>query len=160
MVERKMMWEQRLDALEAAMAETRAELDRWRRLEVRQSQIIGVLVEAKLWSVDPSSGRSTRADGHSDADGPGGKGGVRIPDRNPTVRQDPPRWKGPAMQGRRFATCTPAYLRQLASYIDWCADRDDEVGACTGSGKPRAPFLRADAELARLWADRLTAGLP
>lgn len=143
----------RLVNAERELADLRRSLDDWRHgFERRQSEIIGRLVEAKLWPVDESTGRSKRAnaDGHSDADDRGSEGGC--PARNPKVRQDPPRWRGTRNVGRRFSECSAEYLRGLASFIRWCGDQDEAAGARTSTGKPRAPFLFADARLADDWA--------
>lgn len=144
----------RLVQAERELAALRDFVDDWRHhFERRQSMIIGTLVDAKLWPVDEATGRSKRAnaDGQSDADGPGSKGGC--PARNPKVRQDPPRWKGTRNVGRRFSECSAEYLRGLASFIRWCGEEDEASGARTSTGKPRAPFLFADARLADEWAN-------
>jgi hypothetical protein len=75
---------------------------------------------------------------------------------DPEVRADPRNHRGESMVGRHYSQCGPTYLRQLGHYLDALADLDEREGALTGTGKPRAPYRRRDAALARGWARRLT----
>jgi hypothetical protein len=68
------------------------------------------------------------------------------------VRKDPKRWRGESFVGRRFSETTSKYLEALASFLDWCADRAAAQHETTGGGAPRAPYILADAKLAREWA--------
>jgi hypothetical protein len=76
---------------------------------------------------------------------------------DPEVRFMPKNWRGEDCTGRPFSQCPPALLEQLASVLERFADEDEAEGATTSSGKPRAPYRRKDAALARGWARRLEA---
>lgn len=131
-------------------------------LEKRQSELVGRLVEAGIWKVDPATGRSTGASaggqsGRARAIGSEGRGSA-LPSKDPVVRQDPPRWidrGGQSFQGKRFSETSSRYLDALASYLDWCADRAAAERQTTTNGAPRAPYILDDAKVARAWASVL-----
>jgi hypothetical protein len=78
---------------------------------------------------------------------------------NPVINaKDPRDWTGPPMKGRKFSECPPAYLDLVASRLDYFAQKADAEGKTTSSGKPVAPFNRADAARARGWAKRMRDG--
>jgi hypothetical protein len=142
-----------------------------RGLEVRQSEIIGCLVEAGLWKrpLDPrhQAARPSQAAGHlpdasgsPEGSGPRGPhetaggsegGGSDRPRKDPVVRADPPRWTGQRFKGRRYSACPEDYLRALHAFLLWCADQAAITGEVTSDGRPRAPFVLADAKLANEW---------
>lgn len=68
---------------------------------------------------------------------------------NPAVRYDPKRWVGPSFKGSFYSDCPPDYLHELAGFLEWQADKDEE------KGEDRfAAFKRRDAARARGWAAR------
>lgn len=78
---------------------------------------------------------------------------------NPEVRMKDPRdWSGPTMKGRRFSECPADYLEMYAEKLDWVADKSEQEGAKTNSGKPLANYQRSDAARARGWAARIRSG--
>ena len=78
---------------------------------------------------------------------------------NPAIAaKDPRDWNGPSMKGRLFSECPPEYLDLVASRLDYFAQKADAEGKTTSSGKPAAPFNRADAARARGWAKRMRDG--
>ncbi len=68
---------------------------------------------------------------------------------NPAVRYDPKRWVGPSFKGSFFSECPPDYLHELAGFLEWQADKDDQKGE-----ERFAAFKRRDAARARGWAAR------
>jgi hypothetical protein len=78
---------------------------------------------------------------------------------DPVIKaKDPREWAGPTMMGRKFSECPPAYLDLVASRLDYFSEKAEAEGKTTSSGKPVAPFNRADAARARGWAARMRAG--
>ncbi len=78
---------------------------------------------------------------------------------DPVIRaKDPKEWRGDSQTGKPFSACPPAYLDLVASRLDYFADKAEQDGTLTSSGKPVAPFNRRDAARARGWAARLRAG--
>ena len=78
---------------------------------------------------------------------------------NPEVKaKDPRDWTGPSMKGRKFSDCPADYLDLVASRLDYFAETAEAEGKTTNSGKPVAPFNRADAKRARGWAARIRSG--
>jgi hypothetical protein len=80
---------------------------------------------------------------------------------NVQIKKDPPRWLkdgGASYAGRRMSECPSDYLRALASFYDWQADKDEESAHSYVNGKGEtvltAPFKRKDAARARGWARR------
>jgi hypothetical protein len=73
------------------------------------------------------------------------------PKGNPTVRFELRDWRGPEQKGKRFSDCDPAFLDQLAEYLQWSADNPKE------GKKQYAAGNRADAKRARTWARRIRA---
>jgi len=73
---------------------------------------------------------------------------------NPTVRKDPPRWTGSSFVGATFSDCPADYLKDLAGFLAWCADKSDEKNEMANNGKPRSGYLRKDAARALGWAQR------
>jgi len=81
------------------------------------------------------------------------------------IKKDPPRWKGESFAGCKMSQCSSEYLRQLAGFSDWKADKDTEQGTyknAKGETVPTKPqYARKTAARARGWAKRnegLTAG--
>lgn len=77
---------------------------------------------------------------------------------DPEVRSDPKDWKGPSQKGKRMSQCPPEFLDLLAGLLEWQAQKDDEQGKTSSSGKPTGPYKRKDAARARGWRDRKRAG--
>ena len=78
---------------------------------------------------------------------------------DPVIRaKDPKEWRGAPQNGKPFSACPPAYLDLVASRLDYFADKAEQDGTLTASGKPVAPFNRRDAARARGWAARLRSG--
>jgi len=73
---------------------------------------------------------------------------------NPVVRKDPPRWTGSSFVGATFSDCPADYLKDLAGFLAWCADKSDEKNEMANNGKPRSGYLRKDAARALGWAQR------
>ena len=71
---------------------------------------------------------------------------------DPEVRYDPKRWSGDSYKGSRYSQCPASYLEELASFLDWQADKDSQ------SGDPQkekyGEYKRRDAARARGWAIR------
>lgn len=107
----------------------------------------------KLNASSAKSGGSPVAAVASDADLDGQYG-------DPEVKKDPPRWGGKPYGGRglHYSQTEPAFLEVLASFKDWSASKDDELGAVDAKGRPKSHWSRKDASLARGWAARLRAG--
>jgi hypothetical protein len=74
---------------------------------------------------------------------------------NPAVFKDPPRWEGQPYEGVQFSACPPEYLENLASFLEWRAQKEDEQDKRDKQGRPRSSWSRKEAKLARGWADRL-----
>lgn len=77
---------------------------------------------------------------------------------NPVLKFLPKTWKGGDFKNRPFSECPPELLDMVASSFDWFAQKADENGETTQSGKLVAPYKRRDAARARGWAMRLRAG--
>lgn len=77
---------------------------------------------------------------------------------DPAIKKDPPRWHGQSFAPRRMSQCSPEYLDEMASFLDWSAGKADEEKQTTTSGKPVAPYRRKDAARARGWARRIRSG--
>lgn len=79
---------------------------------------------------------------------------------NPIVNaKDPRDWTGPTMKGRKFSECPADYLDLVADRLDYFADQAEAEGKLTSSGKPVAPYNRADAARARGWSWRIRQGI-
>jgi hypothetical protein len=120
--------------------------DRIEELEGRVAKLEGII--AKLASALGSSGASGSAgDVASDHDLDGKYG-------DPSVRKDPPRWKGITYVGKHFSECEVGYLEEMAGFLDWRAIKEE--------AKPEkakyAKYSRADAARARGWAKRISDG--
>ncbi len=81
------------------------------------------------------------------------------------IRKDPPRWKGDSFAGCKMSQCSSEYLRDLAGFFDWKAEKDTEQGTyknAKGDMVPTRPqYARKSAARARGWAKRnegLTSG--
>jgi len=118
----------------ALIARIRADLD------TLEAQLTGQPVQR----TGASKGLPTPAD-DADLDGQYG---------NPTVRKDPPRWTGSSFVGATFSDCPADYLKDLAGFLAWCADKSDEKNEMANNGKPRSGYLRKDAARALGWAQR------
>lgn len=78
---------------------------------------------------------------------------------NPVINaKDPRDWTGPTMKGRKFSECPAEYLELVADRLDYFAEQAEKEGKLTSTGKPVAPFNRADAARARGWAWRIRQG--
>ena len=75
---------------------------------------------------------------------------------DPDVKRNPPRWDGDDMTGRRFSQTSAAFLAEMASFKDWCAEQDDQSEDEKQRGN--AKWRRIDAARARGWAKRLASG--
>ncbi len=78
---------------------------------------------------------------------------------NPVIKAADPRdWTGPSMRGKRLSECSPDYLFLLAKRYDYFAQKAEQDGTITTSGKPKAPYDRREAARCRGWARRLQNG--
>lgn len=84
-----------------------------------------------------------------DLDGPHG---------DPMVKFMPRDWTGPTFKNRRFSECPPDLLDLIADTFEWFGDQAEQKDERTASGKPVAPYKRADAARARGWAARIRTG--
>jgi hypothetical protein len=75
---------------------------------------------------------------------------------DPEVRKDPKRWDGESMVGKRFSECPAEFLRTLASFFIWQAEKDEKTGDETKI--KYAGYKRRDASRALGWAKRIDAG--
>lgn len=130
---------QRVQMLEAALADTKTRID---GLERRL-----VTLEANARAVRVAAAPTVATSYQMDA-----KWG------DPVVRENPRSWTGPSMVGNKFSDCPPEYLDQLAARFDWLAKRDREENHVDSLNRPRAPMREKDAALARGWAARIRAG--
>jgi hypothetical protein len=73
---------------------------------------------------------------------------------NPQVKRHPPRWNGAPCVGRTYSECSPEFLDELASFLDWRADKEEGEP----DRKKYARYSRADARRARGWAARIRSG--
>lgn len=100
-----------------------------------------------------ASGRSPRAPriaSDAEMDGPA-KG-------DPSLKKDPPRWKGRSYAGLPFSRCPPDYLDEVADFRQWCSDQE---GASSDPAKRKfAPHSARLAALARGWAARHRKTVP
>ena len=71
---------------------------------------------------------------------------------DPELRKSPPRWQGRNLAGLRYSQCTVEELECVASFKDWCAQRDADAG-----DEKKANYSRLDAARARGWAERKAA---
>lgn len=77
---------------------------------------------------------------------------------NPVVKFMPRDWTGQSFKGRKMSDCPAELLDMLAETFDYFASKAEEKGEKTDSGKPVAPYKRADAARARGWALRIRSG--
>ncbi len=78
---------------------------------------------------------------------------------DPVVRaKDPRDWTGESQLGKPFSECPAEYLDLVASRLDFFAEKAENEGTLTTSGKPVAPYNRKDAARARGWAARIRHG--
>lgn len=77
---------------------------------------------------------------------------------NPPVKFNPRDWTGTSFKGRRLSECPAPFLDMLAETFDYFAAQAEEKHELTNSGKPAAPYKRADAARARGWAKRIRDG--
>lgn len=78
---------------------------------------------------------------------------------NPEIKaKDPRDWTGEPMKGRKMSECPAPYLDMVAERLDYFATTAETENKLTSSGKPVAPYNRADAKRARGWAARIRAG--
>jgi hypothetical protein len=75
---------------------------------------------------------------------------------DPEVRKDPKRWDGESMVGKRFSQCPAEFLRTLASFFIWQAEKDEKSG--DEQKIKYAGYKRRDAARALGWAKRIDAG--
>lgn len=81
---------------------------------------------------------------------------------NPTVRRAPKRWleahpEAPSYEGKSYSQCPPAFLTELASFLEWTAAKDQEKGEAASkhaNGTFYWKYSLKDAKLARGWAKR------
>lgn len=72
---------------------------------------------------------------------------------DPTIKRDPPKWTGDSYEGFNFSQCPPDYLRALAGFLIWQADKDEKKD--DEKARKYAIYKRTDAARARAWADRI-----
>ncbi len=78
---------------------------------------------------------------------------------DPLVRaKDPKSWTGDSQLGKPFSECPAEYLDLVASRLDFFAEKAENEGTLTTTGKPIAPYNRRDAARARGWAARIRHG--
>lgn len=105
---------------------------------------------AGMVPVAPTTGASKKVATDADLDGKYG---------DPVINaKDPRDWTGPSMKGRKFSECPAEYLDLVADRLDYFAEQAEKEGKLTSTGKPVAPFNRADAARARGWAWRIRQG--
>jgi hypothetical protein len=75
---------------------------------------------------------------------------------DPEVRKDPKRWDGESQVGKRFSECPAEFLRTLASFFIWQAEKDEKSG--DEQKIKYAGYKRRDAARALGWAKRIDAG--
>jgi hypothetical protein len=76
---------------------------------------------------------------------------------DPKVRFDPRDWKGASHKGEAMSRCPPAFLRELASALEYFATKNDQNNALDAKGRPKSYWDRKDAAKARAWAARIEA---
>lgn len=77
---------------------------------------------------------------------------------DPVVKMVPRDWPDKTLKGRKYSTCPPDFLDELASTFDYFAKKNEAAGELTDRGKPKADFDRRSARLCRGWARRLRSG--
>ena len=103
--------------------------------------------EARVRNGAASSGPTVAPD--RDLDGQYGNGPVKF---------DPRDWTGTPCKGLRYSECPAEFLEMLAETHDYFAQKADETGEKTSSGKPVAPYKRKEAARCRGWALRIRNG--
>lgn len=73
---------------------------------------------------------------------------------DPVVRKDPPRYQGGSCVGLQYSRCPPEYLDELAGFLEWRADKEEQ----NEEKKKYARYSRLDARRARGWAARARSG--
>ena len=76
---------------------------------------------------------------------------------DPEVRKDPKRWDGESMVGRRYSETSPEFLRCLAGFLTWKADKNSE-NVSDEKAQKYAVYDQRDAARALGWAKRLESG--
>lgn len=138
-----------LTALRAEVAELRRVVDSILRGVVLLTRHLGAVARPAT-ETGPRIATDAELDGHRG---------------DPAVHKDPKRWEGASYRGEPMSRCPPEYLDELASFLDWKAERDREDAEGV-SGKERseklkyASYSEKDAALARGWARRLRANAP
>jgi hypothetical protein len=74
------------------------------------------------------------------------------------VRLNPRDWTGASLKGRPMSACPAEFLDLLAESYDYFERKNEEAGALTDKGKPKADYDRRSASRARGWAKRARAG--
>ena len=77
---------------------------------------------------------------------------------DPLLKFQPRDWAGPSFKGRPFSACPPDLLEMVAETLDYFAGQAEAKNELTNTGKPVAPYKRADAARARGWAKRIREG--
>lgn len=124
-------------------------------LEARVAMLEGrlALVEARLSGVGPAAQGGSVGEGAvaSDHDLDSQYG-------DELLRKDPPRWKGESFAGCKMSQCPSDYLRDLAGFFDWKAEKDTEQGTYKNAKNETVPtkpqYARKSAARARGWAKR------
>jgi hypothetical protein len=104
-------------------------------------------IEGKLDQLLMSSTKGPHVADDADLDGQWG---------DPEVRKDPKRWDGESQVGKRFSECPAEFLRTLASFFIWQAEKDEKSG--DEQKIKYAGYKRRDAARALGWAKRIDAG--
>ncbi len=74
------------------------------------------------------------------------------------VRLNPRDWTGASLKGQPMSTCPAPFLDLLAESYDYFERKNEDAGAMTDKGKPKADYDRRSARRARGWAQRARAG--
>lgn len=131
------------------MSDERKPIDVLISIESLLQRLVGLTSHA-VKAQTPSSGSTGAVAPDRDLDGKYGDPEIKA--------KDPRDWTGPTMKGRRFSECPPEYLDMVAERLDYFAEQAEAEGKVTSSGKPVAPYNRADAARARGWAKRIRSG--
>ena len=77
---------------------------------------------------------------------------------DPIVTFNPRDWSGDSFKGCNLSQCPAEFLDLLAETYAYFAQKNEEAGAVTDKGKPKAEFDRRSEGRARGWAKRVRDG--
>jgi hypothetical protein len=126
------------------------------------------VLEARLDALEAGRGGASTSNGSSSGATNGSSGGGEaLPDHmldndwaDSKIDKDPPKWKGRSQVNRWYSDAPPEWLRSMAGFFDWKADkgRKEVPVRLQSSGKNAGkPWHEADtfkAKLLRAWAIR------